>query len=660
MLRARIEGGCSCFAGGPGRGGSPSRQAAPPRAQLGVEELPQRIAPAIINWTGAAAQPQDPFPDYRWSNVNNWSSLTVPGPLDELVFTGAGNSNTSSTVDAGFFNTIKALRIESGYTKRLTLANDLTVGVVGDTTTVSLLQSGGAVGTAEIFGAGDLTFQGSKVLWQGRKLRGIGSSSERTINANVTMEITGDQTLDACTLTNYGTVKWLDEKKITLVNGADIVNEASSSFVHVGGVWVGGEIDGSNEADTRFVIQAGATFTQEAAGYAHFLVTFVNSGSVVVQQPQGDLGGFLKAWKGGTSGGTYTLSAGAEFIFSASSGEKNYTFLGGSSSGDGHLVLVGGNGDGDVATVTTSGEFTARNFNHSVRSALTGGATFNVQNEYNWYAGTMKGNGTTAVLANAKLRFASDSDMTIEQRTIENAGTLEWTAARDIVLKGGAIITNQATFDIQSDKTIRKDDAAGGTLSNSGTVKKTAGAGTTTVDVSFDSMMGALTLNTGTLEFGADVTFGGTVVLAGGNLAGQKITFVGNLNLTAAAGQIRVVELVNQGIIGFGTNGVGILTIAKVEGIVDSGKFTQTASGRLDMNISNNTTSSKLDVKGKATLGGEIVVSLIAPYVPQGQQAIAWTLLTCESRVGQFATHTLPGGFTESYGLTSMNVTWNP
>src|SRR6476660_4657680 len=45
---------------------------------LRLEFLEVRLAPATISWTGLGG-------DLDWTNGNNWSSHSVPGPLDDAL-----------------------------------------------------------------------------------------------------------------------------------------------------------------------------------------------------------------------------------------------------------------------------------------------------------------------------------------------------------------------------------------------------------------------------------------------------------------------------------------------------------------------------------------------------------------------------------------------
>lgn len=70
-------------------------------------------------WDGHAA-------DSNWSNLDNWTGNTVPGPTDNVVF---NNTSTKiSAIDAGFAGTIASLSVNTGYTGTITQSRELTTG----------------------------------------------------------------------------------------------------------------------------------------------------------------------------------------------------------------------------------------------------------------------------------------------------------------------------------------------------------------------------------------------------------------------------------------------------------------------------------------------------------------------------------------------------
>jgi len=66
--------------------------------RLSLEQLEDRAAPAVVNWTGAAG-------DFNRETPGNWDSGTVPGSADDVVTNASGitvphASNASESIDS--------------------------------------------------------------------------------------------------------------------------------------------------------------------------------------------------------------------------------------------------------------------------------------------------------------------------------------------------------------------------------------------------------------------------------------------------------------------------------------------------------------------------------------------------------------------------------
>jgi hypothetical protein len=120
---------------------------------------------------------------------------------------------------------------------------------------------------------------------------------------------------------------------------------------------------------------------------------------------------------------------------------------------------------------------------------LNGTNTLTVAGLMTWTAGTQAGSGET--VAAGGLLLEGDSVKDLQSRSLTLDGPSTW-AAGQIRLWNGGTLTNNSTFDIQTDADLQHTSGAISTFINNGTVSKTAGTATTGIE--------AHTVNTGTIE----------------------------------------------------------------------------------------------------------------------------------------------------------------
>ncbi|MFM6899244.1 MAG: hypothetical protein ACKPKF_18870, partial [Microcystis panniformis] len=122
---------------------------------------------------------------------------------------------------------------------------------------------------------------------------------------------------------------------------------------------------------------------------------------------------------------------------------------------------------------------TVDNFSQS-GGTLTGSGEIIVNNNFNWTSGTESGSGKTTLKGTTNI--STTNAKWVDTRTIENQGTVTWTNG-DIYLYNGANWNNTATgvFDIQGNNGFYYWSGNQPKLNNAGTLKKTAGTGTTTI-----------------------------------------------------------------------------------------------------------------------------------------------------------------------------------
>lgn len=125
------------------------------------------------------------------------------------------------------------------------------------------------------------------------------------------------------------------------------------------------------------------------------------------------------------------------------------------------------------------------------------------------------GRGTTKIAVGADLTIGSANRKFLGNRTIQNEGILIEASTGDLVdLDGTVVLNNLGTFDVKSDFAWQHLVGTAGTLTfnNSGTLKKTVGAGdftfinTTIINTgTIDDQVGSLTIsgplsNSGTIS----------------------------------------------------------------------------------------------------------------------------------------------------------------
>lgn len=214
-----------------------------------------------------------------------------------------------------------------------------------------------------------------------------------------------------------------------------------------------------------------------------------------------------------------------------------------------------------------------------------------------------------------------------------------------------AYVVNEAggLYDIRTDGTIMTEDY--GTAQNFGTLRKSAGAGTSTLAIGF-SNRGIVAAAIGTLWFNAYTHYEGDILLEGGDMRFPSFTLqAGRLmgtNVVTVAG-----TLTSQGEVSPGAS-AGRLAIA--------GAYSQGAAGTLAIELGGRAAGSghdQLVVSGNAALNGWLTVSLINGFAPAlGDR---FPILTAGSSSGAFSSNSLPAlaaglAWKVQYGATGVDL----
>jgi len=186
------------------------------------------------------------------------------------------------------------------------------------------------------------------------------------------------------------------------------------------------------------------------------------------------------------------------------------------------ITLSGGTLSMDIAS------FINNSFTQS-GGILGGAGTLTVGGMMTWTAGNQHGSGET-VAAGGLLLEGGVKELQIRRLTLDGPST--WTAG-EIRLRDAATLTNNSSFDIQTDENLRQYTGAVSTFINNGTVSKTAGTGTTAIQA-HPNNNGTMEVLTGTLSVGISNATGnseGTFTVS----ARAKLDLKGNQTMLATS-----------------------------------------------------------------------------------------------------------------------------
>ena len=336
----------------------------------------------------------------------------------------------------------------------------------------------------------------------------------------------------------------------------------------------------------------------------------------------------------------------------------------------GALVISGGTVHFDsgsaarTATLTLSG------------GTLTGADTLTVTGMATWTGGTMSGTGLT--LAQGGLTLSGSIDLPLDHRALTNAGRAADTQTGRLLVSNGAQITNQAgaTWDFQGNGSIVQGTGIAGGFTNAGTLQKSAGTGTTTIDLVFNNT-GTVNANAGTISLSTVVQRTGSMLLGGtwGVGAGATLNLNGLITDSAATitldgataalpaintlanntGSFTILDGRNLTSPGNFTN-AGKLTVGAGSTLTVNGNYTQTAAGSFGLQIGSDPSGnqvSRAHVTGMASLSGTLNVQFVNGYGPLAGNT--YHALTFASVAGNFGT--LNGAAFGRFPLFQENVT---
>jgi hypothetical protein len=500
-------------------------------------------------------------------------------------------------------------------------------------------------------------------------MRGAGTTR---INAGAVMNISGGSGLtltDARRLENDGTLNIADATPLILGKDSTLIN---NNLIAIEGANNNGGIDGYNASNLlATTIVNNGTVRKSGTGSRVFRsASFTNSGVIEVQA------GKLEAGGAGTSAGAFSVAPGATLSLMSDGGKKLMLASGSRVEGAGDVVfaqqsVVDVAGAYTITGATTLNILSAVSFNSTTAplalprltsagtlnfvkdasvgdltlthgSIIEGAGTLNVTGTLDFTGGvcTMRGTGTTRTAPNSMVNInPSASPRLQDSRRFEHAGTM--------TLAGQQQLQRLRQLYVRQHRHSRDDghggfDGAGSSSSqatrftNKGTLRKT-NTGTTPFRFNTFSNEGTIEVQAGTLRFnGGDYAqSGGALVLRGGEIEHDK-TFDLTSGKLIGTGTVKG-NVVNSALVspGVGAASAGVITI--------TGTYTQTASGRLDIELGGNTPGTEFDqlilgtdsLSHVAALGGTLDVRTVNNFRPAANST--FQLLRYSTHTGTFA-----------------------
>ncbi len=208
-----------------------------------------------------------------------------------------------------------------------------------------------------------------------------------------------------------------------------------------------------------------------------------------------------------------------------------------SLAGEGTLQLTGGTLE--VTDNTTTSELASLEVSGGT---LTGAGTVEIYGGLSWSGGVISGSGETVLTPEATSSIdptGGSGHVRLEEHTLANYGTL--TLAEGSILMSSSEIENTGTFKVNSESSGYSSQievwSGTNTLTNTGTVEKTAGSGATTIGIPLHST-GTINATSGHFGFpgSTSVTLGTGSILKGQlDLEGATVTTTADVNAEEAS-----------------------------------------------------------------------------------------------------------------------------
>ncbi len=472
-------------------------------------------------------------------------------------------SSSYSLNDGATFSGAGTLKLNSGLTT-----------VTGEVSAVTVEHDG-----ADLIGSGNLTVSDT-YDWVSGDMDGSGST---TMPNTGTLNIgggDGGRDLNERTFNQAGTTVFEPSDTVRMGDGAVFNNQVGALFE----IKTDQSFDYNNVPPEPTLNNLGTLRKSMGNGTSTIDIAVNNSSPVEVQT------GRLRLTRGGNSSGDFTVSASGILDFGG--GTHNIALADGKSmSGAGTVRFsagttnISGNGDYNVTgnTEVTGGTV---NFNRDANTVngllsagiLAGSGLVTVTGNLDWTGGDFDGSGNLDLTDAVTFRISGEAGgRDLNERTLNSAGTTVFEPGDTVRMGQGALFNNQAgaLFEFKTDRFFDYNNLPPEpTFSNLGTVRKSAGSGTSTIDISFSNSE-SIEILTGTLSFTRGFTqTAGSTTLSGGDLTSSQVV------------DIQGGVLGGSGLItGFVSN-AGEVSPGSSSGNLDIvGNYTQTVNGVLNIEI---------------------------------------------------------------------------
>jgi hypothetical protein len=610
----------------------------PPCANTGsVQANSGTLALTLANSTGSFAVAAG-----ATLSVNGTATLAASSTI-----TGAGNFTVTagSLTNNGTLNVSGTNTFSGGtavFAGGCTIANNALV-VNGGTV---VLNGSGTVAPA-FLSVSDGTLQGSQAVtvsgpfvWSGGMLGSAGSATVITANGGLTMNGFGNHLY--ATLINNSAGIW---------SAGQIGCYGSALFSNTPAATLDFTADGnaiSGAGGNGLLVNAGTLRKTAGTGTTTVSLPCVNTASV--QANSGTLALTLTNGTGGfsvASGATFSVNGTATLAAGSSiTGAGNFTVTGGLITNNGALNVSGTNtfsggtavfagGCTITSTLAVNGGVVGLNGSGAVAPAvlnvssgtLQGSQPVTVSGPFVWTGGAL-GSASSAVVVTANGGLALSGTIKYLYGTLVNNSAGTWSAG-GISCYGTALFSNTpaATLDLTADGTLIYLYSSSGLFANAGTLRKTAGTGTTIVSIPCANS-GSVQVNSGLLSFGDSfVQTGGQTLLNGGNFTFQN------------AAQLRGGTLSGSGTItGSVSNNATVSPGASPGLLTITGTYTEGSGAHLQIELGGTTPGTghdQISIGGPARLAGTLDVSYWNGYTPAAGNV--FTTLVCSARSGVFS-----------------------
>jgi hypothetical protein len=450
--------------------------------------------------------------DTSWGSLLNWYSGAVPQLINSAAglvekSSGSGTSpigfsvDDSGTLDAlsgqlSFPNSGASSTLENGSTLLGTIAingGSVSAGSVQSQNATVDLQNGyltmtGAAGTIQTFnqsggtvnGSGELDVSGSW-SWTGGTQSGSGSTViDSGASTTVNVGPGGRVWLDTRTLVNQGTMT-LSSGSIQGSNGGTIENQNTFYLNSEDTSW--GSPLNWYSGTPPWLINAPAGLVEKSNGNGTSPIGFWFENQGTTDGMSGTLsipsGAWATSWNGTTLQGTIAINGGT-FSVGSVQGQNATVDL---QSGTLNMSA----GTGNVGTFNQTG------------GTVNGPGELDVCGSLNLASGTMSGMGATVICQGAQASLGGSGQVTLNQRSLVNHGTLTWEGGA-VQAENGSVLWNANQLIANAENT--SFSAYGeAMLYNTGSISKIAGTGQTEFDPLFFNQGSAPSATTGQIIF---------------------------------------------------------------------------------------------------------------------------------------------------------------